>query len=282
MASVIIESKLMLSKGVIMIELKNINKYYGDFHVTKDLNLHIKKGEIYGLIGKNGAGKTTILKIILGLSDFSDGELRIKGSKNQSQLLMNRKKIGFFIGKNFFDYLDAKENLQYYCKLKGIKDKEEVDRVLKIVGLSNTKAKFKSFSMGMKQRLGIANALLGNPEILILDEPTNGLDPQGIADIRNLIKQMNQKHGMTIIVSSHILGELEHTANRFGIVHEGKVLREITLDDLKSETDTIQISVDDIDKTRDILKANHIQILGEKSSTKTLEDYYFELVGGGK
>ncbi|NFG62552.1 ATP-binding cassette domain-containing protein [Clostridium botulinum] len=275
-----IEKFLRINKGVIMIKLKHINKYYGDFHVTKDLNLHVKKGEIYGLIGKNGAGKTTIFKIILGLSDFSDGELSIKNSKNYSELLTNRKKIGFFIGKNFFDYLDAKENLQYYRKLKGIKDKKEIERVLKIVGLNTTKAKYKSFSMGMKQRLGIASALLGNPEILILDEPTNGLDPQGIVDIRNLVKQLNQEYGMTIIVSSHILGELEHTANRFGIVHEGKVLREITLDDLKSESDTIQISVNDIDRTREILKSNHIEILAEKSSTKTLEDYYFELVGG--
>ncbi|AOR25174.1 ABC transporter ATP-binding protein [Clostridium taeniosporum] len=263
-----------------MIKLKHINKYYGDFHVTKDLNLHVKKGEIYGLIGKNGAGKTTIFKIILGLSDFSDGELSIKNSKNYSELLANRKKIGFFIGKNFFDYLDAKENLQYYRKLKGIKDKKEVERVLKIVGLNTTKAKYKSFSMGMKQRLGIANALLGNPEILILDEPTNGLDPQGIVDIRNLVKKLNHEYGMTIIVSSHILGELEHTANRFGIVHEGKVLREITLDDLKSESDTIEISVNDIDRAREILKSNNIEILAEKSSAKTLEDYYFELVGG--
>ncbi|MEG1257263.1 ATP-binding cassette domain-containing protein [Clostridium sp.] len=160
-----------------MIDLKHINKYYGDFHVTKDLNLHIKKGEIYGLIGKNGAGKTTIFKIILGLSDFSDGQLSIKNSKNYSELLTNRKKIGFFIGKNFFDYLNAKENLEYYRKLKGIEDKKEIDRVLKIVGLHTTTAKYKSFSMGMKQRLGIASAILGNPEILILDEPTNGLDP---------------------------------------------------------------------------------------------------------
>ena len=136
--------------------------------------------------------------------------------------------------------------------------------------------------MGMKQRLGIANAILGNPEILILDEPTNGLDPQGIADIRNLIKKLNEEYKMTIIVSSHILGELEHTANRFGIVHEGKILKEIDKNNLESEADTIEIKVSDIERTKKILKENKIEILQEKSSTKTLEDYYFELVEGAK
>lgn len=265
-----------------MIKLKNINKYYGKFHVTKNLSLSVNSGEIYGLVGKNGAGKTTIFKVILGLSEFSSGELSIKGSKDKNELLANRKKIGFFIGKNFFDYLDARENLNYYRQLKGIKDKGEIDRVLKIVNLHETKAKYKNFSMGMKQRLGIANAILGNPEILILDEPTNGLDPQGIADIRNLIKKLNEEYKMTIIVSSHILGELEHTANRFGIVHEGKILKEIDKNNLESEADTIEIKVSDIERAKKILKENKIEILEEKSSTKTLEDYYFELVEGAK
>ena len=119
--------------------------------------------------------------------------------------MQSRKKIGFFIGKNFFDYLTAKENLEYYRKLKGIQDKGEIDRVLRLVSLQDTTTKFGSFSMGMKQRLGIANAMLGFPEILILDEPVNGLDPQGIADIRHLIVKLNQEYGTTVIVSSHIL-----------------------------------------------------------------------------
>lgn len=265
-----------------MLSLNNINKNYGDFHVIKDLSLCVNKGEIYGLIGKNGAGKTTVFKIILGLSDFTSGEISIMGSKTRAELQASRKNIGFFIGKNFFDYLDARENLKYYCKMKGIKENPEVERVLKIVGLHETKAPFKSFSMGMKQRLGIANALLGSPELLILDEPTNGLDPQGIADVRNLIKTLNTEYGMTIIVSSHILGELEHTANRFGIVHEGKVLREVTLDDLQQESDILQIKVEDAKKAKEILLANNIPVLAQQAPTKTLEEFYFELVGGGK
>lgn len=263
-----------------MIELQNINKYYKDFHVLKDVNLSVRRGEIYGLIGKNGAGKTTIFKIILGLTQFDNGKLVIAESKNKRELIQNRKNIGFFIGHNFFDYLNAKDNLKYYCQLKGIKDTKEIDRVLKLVGLDKNDKIFKSFSMGMKQRLGIANSLLGNPEILILDEPTNGLDPQGIADTRNLMKKLNKEYDMTIIVSSHILGELEHTANRFGIVHQGKILKEITSDDLKETKDSVEIRLSDLGKAREVLSQYHIDILEEKIRSTSLEEYYFKLVGG--
>ena len=263
-----------------MIQLSQIQKNYGNFEVLKDVNLHVEKGEIYGLIGKNGAGKTTIFKIILGLTEYNGGTLSINHSKKNSELQNSRKKIGFFIGKNFFDYLTAEENLHYYRQLKGIRDKKEVERVLKIVGLQNVKTKYKSYSMGMKQRLGIAGALLGNPEVLLLDEPVNGLDPQGIADIRNLIIDLNKKYHMTIIVSSHILSELEHTANKFGIVHQGCVLKEITRNDLKAQKSTVQICVSDLEKARSVLKENNIPILQESSAYQSLEDYYFKLVGG--
>lgn len=152
--------------------------------------------------------------------------------------------------------------------------------MLKIVDLDGVKVPFKSFSLGMKQRLGIANAILGNPEILILDEPINGLDPQGISDVRNLIKTLNTEYKMTIVVSSHILGELEHTATRFGIVHGGKIIKEIGLDDLTVEKDTLELKVDDLEKAKKVLQENNVRILAEKSGSKTLEDYYFELVGG--
>lgn len=263
-----------------MITLSRIYKKYGDFQVLKEVNLHVKKGEIYGLVGKNGAGKTTIFKIILGLTAFEKGTLTIDKSKTNRQLQAGRKKIGFFIGKNFFDYLTAEENLEYYRQLKGIKDKKEVKRVLELVGLKGVQTKYSSFSMGMKQRLGIANALLGNPEILILDEPVNGLDPQGIADIRNLIVRLNREYNMTILVSSHILGELEHTATRFGIVHQGRVLKEITHEDLRGKKSTVQISVEDLEKVRAVLAENHIRILQENGTGESLEDYYFELIGG--
>lgn len=263
-----------------MIQLQHINKYYGKFHILKDVSLHVQKGEIYGLIGKNGAGKTTIFKIILGLTNFENGELTLIGATTKQALQRKRQKIGFYIGQNFFGYLNAKDNLRYYCDLKGIEHpSQEIERVLNIVGLKEVKRPFKSFSMGMKQRLGIANALLGNPDILILDEPTNGLDPQGIMDIRKLIKKLNQDYQMTIIVSSHILSELEHTANRFGIVHEGKIMREISSADLEIAKDSVEIQVTDLARAKEVLQANNIKILREGSQHKSLEDYYFELVG---
>lgn len=263
-----------------MISLKHMKKAYGAHEVLQDVNMTVRQGEIYGLIGKNGAGKTTLFKVILGLAEFEKGQLSIMGSSSKTALCKNRRRMGFFIGKNFFDYLSAGENLDYYRRMKGIKDKNEVGRVLRLVGLEKTEAKFGSFSMGMKQRLGIANALLGNPQILILDEPVNGLDPQGIADIRHLITRLNQEYQMTIIVSSHILGELEHTATRFGIMDHGRILREITREDLKIRNNKIQIQVDDYERARRILRENHIQILRETQEYKSLEDYYFELVGG--
>lgn len=263
-----------------MISLSHINKSYGEHSVLRDVSLTVRQREIYGLVGKNGAGKTTIFKTILGLTEFDKGQLSITKSRSKAELSASRRKIGFFIGKNFFDYLNARENLEYYRRLKGIRDKSEVDRVLCLVELEDAAGSFGSFSMGMKQRLGIANALLSNPEILILDEPVNGLDPQGIADIRNLIIRLNKESGMTILVSSHILGELEHTATRFGIIDQGRVLREITHEDLKVRNDTIQIQVDDCEKASRLLRENHIQILRQTPAYKSLEDYYFELVGG--
>ena len=263
-----------------MISLRSIQKSYGSHQVLKNVNLTVKQGEIYGLVGKNGSGKTTIFKIILGLTEFENGLLSIAGKSTKAELSNSRKKIGFFIGKNFFDYLTAAENLEYYRRMKGVRDKGETQRVLKLVGLDGASAKFGSFSMGMKQRLGIANAMLGNPEILILDEPVNGLDPQGIADIRNLLTEMNRDHGTTIIVSSHILGELEHTATRFGIIDQGRVLREITHEDLRVLGDTIQLRVSDCAEAKRVLAENGISVLQESSEYKSLEDYYFELVGG--
>ena len=134
----------------------------------------------------------------------------------------------------------------------------------------------------MTQRLGIGNAILGNPDILILDEPTNGLDPQGIADVRHMVQRFRDEFGMTVIVNSHILGELEHTADRFGIVNGGVVVREITQDDLKEKQASVEIAVDDLPKAKEVLTANNIRIVREVEEKSTLEDYYFRLVGGSK
>ncbi len=266
-----------------VITLENVRKIYGSHLVLKGVNMQVNRGDIYGLVGKNGAGKTTIFKMILGLSGMNAGRVSITGSRNKSQLQKNRNKIGFLVGTRFFGYLPARENLKYFATVKGIPGRyinREIDRVLSIVGLAKEKKPFKSYSMGMKQRLGIANAILGSPEILILDEPTNGLDPQGIADVRHMIKRCRDEFNMTVIVSSHILGELENTADRFGIVNDGILVREITQDDLKIRRSTVEISVDDLPKARELLTAGGVNILKVAEEKATLEDFYFNLIGG--
>ena len=272
-----------MSENQAMIKLENIKKSYGKNEILKGVNMQINKGDIYGLVGKNGAGKTTIFKMILGLSEKNEGTVSIEGSKTERELMHNRSKIGFLVGTKFYSYLSARDNLKYYATVKGIPNsKEEIDRVLEIVGLQDVKKPFKNFSLGMTQRLGIGNAILGNPDILILDEPTNGLDPQGIADVRHMVQRFRDEFGMTVIVSSHILGELEHTADRFGIVNGGVVVREITQDDLKEKQASVEIAVDDLPKARKVLAENNIRIVREVEERSTLEDYYFRLVGGSK
>ena len=263
-----------------VITLKGVQTSYGKHQVLRGVDLQVNKGDIYGLVGRNGAGKTTIFKIILGLSEYQAGELMIGSGSSQQEIKKGRKKIGFFVGSNFFNYLTGRENLEYYQALKGIKDKKEIERVLEIVELNQVKAPVKNYSMGMRQRLGIANALLGNPEILILDEPTNGLDPQGIADVRALLQKLNQEYGMTIIVSSHILGELQNTAHRFGIVNDGRIVREISTEDLQTDEKTVRISVDDLERAEEALMAAGVKVLGKEQETRSLEEYYFNLVGG--
>lgn len=263
----------------IVIDLKHIQKSYGKSQVLRDVNMEIRKGEIHGLIGKNGSGKTTIFKVILGLSDYQGGTVHVAGAGDLSS---GRSKIGFFVGTNFFSYMTGPENLDYYRVLKGVKDKGEVDRLMKLVGLDKPKSKVSAYSLGMKQRLGLANALLGNPEIVILDEPTNGLDPQGIADIRNTVKKINEEFGTTFIISSHILGELQHTATSFSILNGGEIVKELTADDLKVGTNYVRLEVDDAPKARQVLTDAGIKIVNESTDTISLEDYYFSLIGGSK
>ena len=262
-----------------MITLLGVQKNYGKHHVLKGVNLQINKGDIYGLVGKNGSGKTTIFKVILGLTNYKEGTLIIDGHKD-GDLSLGRKKIGFLIGSNFFPYMSARKNLEYYARLKGISDPNAVSRVLELVELDKVKKPYKGFSMGMRQRLGIANALLGDPEILILDEPTNGLDPQGIADVRNLVKKLNKEYGMTVIVSSHILGELQNTATRFGIINEGIIMKELNDEDLQLESNAVKIHVDDLENARKALEEANVAILKEERETRTLEDFYFDLLEG--
>ncbi len=270
----------------VVISIEGLEKSYGPKKILKGVDMHINKGDLYGVVGKNGAGKTTLFKTILGLSKYESGKISILGGKDENENRLNRRNIGFFVGVNFYDYLNGRENLHYFRRLKGIEDEKEVDRVLELVGLNNDAAKVaaKKYSLGMKQRLGIANAMLGNPDILIFDEPTNGLDPQGIHDIRTMFKKLNEEEGKTIIVSSHILGELEHTANRFGIIHEGVVMKELSPDDFSKQEDTVSLSIaaSNVDKATKLLSDNGIDVLSTDRTKVSLEDYYFDLIGGGE
>jgi ABC-2 type transport system ATP-binding protein len=231
-----------------MLTTKGLSKRYGDFTALNDVSLTLRWGDIYGLIGRNGAGKTTFFKCVLGLAMPSDGEITINGSK--TDLGAARRQIGFLINPAFFPYLGARQNLEYLCRIKGVSSTDEVPQLLKLVGLDGVKKPFKAFSTGMKQRLGLAGALLGHPPIVILDEPVNGLDPQGIADMREIIKRENQHNGTTFIISSHILGELDLVATQFGFIEQGRLLKEISHDDLHRQT------------------------------KYTLEEYFIKLIGG--
>ncbi|MBR6483649.1 MAG: ATP-binding cassette domain-containing protein, partial [Clostridiales bacterium] len=198
----------------IVMETKGITKKYKHTLALDNVALKLEKGKIYGFIGQNGAGKTTLIRLITGLSFPTGGEISLWGKTGEKELQEQRKRIGSLIeGPALYPYMTAYQNMETQRIQRGIPDKSIIDKTLKLVGLEDTgKKKVRNFSLGMKQRLGIAVALLNTPEFLILDEPINGLDPSGIVDVRNLIKKLNKEYGMTILISSHILEELYNTA----------------------------------------------------------------------
>jgi ABC-2 type transport system ATP-binding protein len=222
-----------------------LRKRYGDRDVVDGISFEVKKGEVFGILGPNGAGKTTTLRLLLGLLKKQQGSIQIFGKEFEQHRIQSLKKVGSLIEQpSLYGHLTAKENLNIYRKIYGT-SKESIQHVLQLVGLQGTgKKKAKQFSLGMKQRLSIAVALLHNPELLILDEPTNGLDPNGIIETRELIKKLNKENGVTIIVSSHILAEVERMATHVGIIHKGKLLFQCSLSELqhmKSKQSFIQI-----------------------------------------
>ena len=216
-----------------LLETRNLTKQYGHYKAVNGVSLHIKKGAIYGFIGRNGAGKTTCLKMISGLAEATDGEIELFGYKGKD-LRQIRSRVGCLIETpGLYDSMTAYENLNIKCKLFGIKKKGYIEEILRVVGLDNVgRKKTKHFSLGMKQRLGIGLALVGEPDLLVLDEPINGLDPQGIAEIRDTILRLKNERSMTICISSHILEELSKIATDYGIIHNGSLLQELTREEL--------------------------------------------------
>lgn len=230
-----------------VLELRNVRKSFGKQVVLDDINLTIHQGDIYGLIGRNGAGKTTILKIIVSLIHQDKGEILLFGRTHGEGYMKQLTRTGSVIETPVANNeLTARQNLKYYCKVKGIVNRNAVDEALDFVGLSDTKnKKFKNFSLGMRQKLGLAIALLNQPDFLILDEPINGLDPIAIVEFRNLLIRLNQTRQITILISSHILGELYQMVTKFGILNHGKIIKELTKEEFEIQSrEFIQLDVD--------------------------------------
>jgi ABC-2 type transport system ATP-binding protein len=212
-----------------VLQTNGITKQYKDTRAVDNVSITVRKGDIYGFIGQNGAGKTTMIRLITSLISPTAGEIALFGKSDPSGLADGRKRIGCLTeGPVMFPTLSAGDNLEYYRIQRGIADKTVVGKALESVNLTGTgKKQFRQFSLGMKQRLGLALAIMSKPDFLILDEPINGLDPTGIVEFRAILQNLNKERGMTILISSHILTELNQVATRYGIIHDGKLIREI-------------------------------------------------------
>lgn len=302
----------------IILQTQELTKEYKHTQALDHINLQIEKGKIYGFIGKNGAGKTTFLRLVTGLAFPTSGTLTLWGKTGVSELQEQRKRIGCMIETPaLFPTMTAYQNMEIQRIQRGIPDKKIIEKTLAMVGLEDTgKKRVRNFSLGMRQRLGIAKALLNTPEFLILDEPINGLDPAGIVEIRNLLKSLNKEYGMTILVSSHILEELYQTATDFILIDNGKIIEEISDKELnehckryiaiktadtenavlvleeKLHTGNFKLMPDgsirlydylsDIEKVATVLAEAQILVTGLSESGDTLEDYFLQKTGGVK
>lgn len=299
----------------IILEARELTKAYKQTAVLDSVNLKLEKGKIYGFIGQNGAGKTTFLRVVTGLAFQSSGSLSLWGKSDISQLQEQRKRIGCIIETPaLYPNLTAYQNMEVQRIQIGIPNKSVIDKCLAMVGLKDTgKKSVRNFSLGMRQRLGIAQALLNTPEFLILDEPINGLDPSGIVEIRKLLKSLNREYGMTILVSSHILEELYQTASEFILINRGKIIEKIserelderckrhiaikTADALRAllvleerlHTENVRLMPDGIIRLYDfldntelvaeVLAREQILVTGLWVSGDTLEDYFLNRIG---
>ncbi|GIN88486.1 bacitracin ABC transporter ATP-binding protein [Heyndrickxia sporothermodurans] len=301
-----------------VIQINQLCKTFKGTETVSNVNMKINKGEIYGFLGPNGAGKTTIMKMILNLVKPSSGEINVLNKPVLTTSYQYLKHIGSIIEYPvFYDRLTAKENLELHCDYNDFYDKNAINEALKIVGLIGVEhKKIHKFSLGMKQRLGIARAIVTKPEILILDEPINGLDPIGIKDIRELLLFLKEEYGITILISSHIVSEIESIADTIGIIHQGKLLKEVKMEQIRKENvEYLEIKVDNLIKAIRVLeenlgikkyeqignhiirifeqKASHSQINkelimngvivnGMEKKQNNLEEYFLNLINGGE
>lgn len=232
----------------ILLRTNKLSKSFKGKEVVSEVSMTIKKGEIYGFLGPNGAGKTTIMRMLTGLIQPTNGSIELFGSmmnRNASELM---KRMGSIIEYPiFYDHLSARKNLELHCEYMGCYEPKAISEALQLVGLSQTGNKpVKAFSLGMKQRLGIARAISTKPELLILDEPVNGMDPVGIRELRGLFTMLSKEYGMTLLISSHILQEIELLADTIGVIHNGKLIEEVTMEQVRSEhADYIEVITTD-------------------------------------
>lgn len=300
-----------------IIQTNHLTKNYKGNTVVSNVNMHIKKGEIYGFLGPNGAGKTTVMKMIMNLIKPTSGEIIICGETVTPKSYELLKRMGSIIEYPvFYEKLTARENLELHSDYMGYYNKNAIDTALEMVQLKNIEGKaVKEFSLGMKQRLGLARAIITKPEILILDEPTNGLDPVGIKEFRNLFQMLSKDYGMTLLISSHILGEIEQIADTIGVIKDGTLLEEVLMETIRLQnTEYIELKTDDVKKAAYVIKetlyTTNFKILddvtiriydmntsqGKISQTlvlngvlvesinkkdNTLEDYFLKMINGG-
>lgn len=301
-----------------LIETKDLCKKYGQNLVIDNVNMHVPEKAIYGFVGENGSGKTTIMRLLCGLAEVTSGEYSLFGVSSKSKdIHKQRKNISAIVETpSLVPHLTALQNMQYQELYEGIKlTPEERMALLKKVHLDQVgNKKVRNYSLGMRQRLAIALALMNKPKLMFLDEPMNGLDPEGIAELRDLLIELNQKDGITVLISSHILSELEKIATHYGFISHGKILEELTTEELQNRCKkSLNIKVSDIEKAKDILaklglkdikvfptgdikiyddiKVNKVVLAFDKSdvdllsinsSEESVEDFYLSLVKGGK
>ncbi len=257
------------------VETMGLCKTYGNTEAVSQLNMQVKTGAIYGLIGPNGSGKSTTLKMLCGLVHPTNGEAKLFGRSVNDPMV--RRRTGVLIEEAGLHHdLTARDNVRMKAECMGLADKRTIDSVLEITGLTNTgNKKVKHFSMGMKQRLGVALALLGNPDLLILDEPINGLDPEGIRELRELMNTLNEE-GKTILLSSHILGELSKIASHYGIIRGGRMTEQISKEKLEEKCrDYFQLEVDNVDRALPVISENLKDAGLEVYDNQTLRIYGF-------
>ena len=295
-----------------IMETARLRKSYKGNVVADNVNIHIPKGAIYGFVGPNGAGKSTVMKMILNLIRPEAGEVHLFGEKVTDSSCEIFKRVGSIIeNPYFYEKMTARQNLELHCEYMGFPNKERIDEVLQMTDLQNTEGKqIRHYSLGMKQRLAIARAILARPEFLILDEPINALDPEGIREMRTLFRRLNQEDGTTIFISSHILSEVDLIADTIGIIRRGKLLAELPIEEIhRHQTEYLSLQVDDVNHTAEwlekmvltvfsVLDKEFIRIYDSDISGKalskaliengiglesigrkhdTLEDYFFQL-----